>query len=72
MSADESENKAKKARESVNQITESALQAKKDQILDAVKKGNRGKARRHAVEIRQLLGHGTNELPIEDQLEELE
>ncbi len=40
--------------------------------MKAVKKGNRGKARRHAVEIQQLLGNGDNELPIEDQLDEIE
>lgn len=45
---------------------------KKDEILDAVKKGNRSKAGRHAVEIIQYLGIDDNELPIEDQLEELE
>lgn len=45
---------------------------KKDEILDAVKKGNDAKAGRHAIEILQYLGIGDNELPIEDELEELE
>lgn len=45
---------------------------KKNQIKEAVNKGNYGKARRHSVEIQQFLGNGNNEMPIEDGLEPLE
>ncbi|EGQ44302.1 MAG: hypothetical protein J07AB43_00680 [Candidatus Nanosalina sp. J07AB43] len=69
---DKSKQQAKKAKQSLNKVDEEVIKGKKDEIMKAVKKGNRGKARRHAVEIQQLLGNGDNELPIEDQLDELE
>lgn len=48
------------------------VQHKKDQIMLAVEEGNYPKARRHAVELVQLLGIDDNELPIESGLDELE
>lgn len=63
---------SKASEEKVSGADEGYIIMKKNQIKEAVNKGNYGKARRHAVEIQQYLGNGDNEMPIEDQLEPLE
>jgi len=45
---------------------------KKEQMKEAVKKGNSAKAHRHRVEIIQFLNKGDNEMPIESELDSLE
>lgn len=42
---------------------------KAGRIKRAVKRGNKAAARKHALELQQVLGIGPHDLPIEDMLE---
>lgn len=63
---------SKKSKGSITTPEDKYVEFKKDQIKDAVKKGNAGKAKRHAIEMLQYLNKGDNEMPIEDSLETYE
>ena len=62
----------KRSENKISPADENYVMHKKDQIKEAVRKGNDAKAQRHVVEIIQYLGKGDNEMPIEDGLDPLE
>jgi len=64
----DNKNKEKK----ISQIQEEYTKFKAKKIKEAAKKGNYGKARREAMELKQYLGVNDNEMPIEDSLETFE
>lgn len=70
---EKSKNKSSKSSERKTSTGEDKyIVMKKDQIKDAVNKGNYAKAKRHATEIRQYLGQNNSELPIDDVVETFE